>query len=382
MTGEDAAGPRRVVPGRVRRRAVRAVVAAGLVVTAGLAAAATLGLGGTGSGGAAPSRTGPAATATVTRQTLIQSVTLLGEVGYGAAVPLASTASGTLTWLPEVGRVVRRGQALLRADEQPVVLLYGPVPMYRSLAAGLKGADVRQLERNLADLGYPGFTVDDSFTSSTATAVKRWQEDLGLPETGEVEAHRVVFWSGPLRVAQRLARLGGSATGDVLSATGEVRVVSVSAESGEATWATVGVDVTVDLPGGQVSAGRVAAVGPPGAGSGGASGPSGASGGDQAATVEITISLPDQRALDRLERDVRLDAAPARVTHVLSRRADVLTVPVTALLALAEGGYGLEVVTDGGTRIVAVEIGLFADGRVEVSGDGLAEGMTVGVPGA
>jgi hypothetical protein len=224
--------------------------------------------------------------------------------------------------------------------------------------------------------------VDDSFTSSTTTAVKRWQEDLGLPETGEVPAHRVVFWSGPLRVAQRLARLGGSATGDVLSATGGVRVVSVSANSSESTWATVGADVTVDLPGGQKTNGRVASVGVPGAGSGGPSGPSGSSGGEQSATVEITISLPDQQALDRIERDVRLDGAPARVTHVLSRRVDVLTIPVTALLALAEGGYGLEIVTDGGTRIMAVEIGLFADGRVEVSGDGLAEGMTVGVPGA
>jgi hypothetical protein len=38
-------------------------------------------------------------------------------------------------------------------------------------------------------------------------------------------------------------------------------------------------------------------------------------------------------------------------------------------------------VVDGGTsRIVPVQTGLFASGRVEVSGDGLAEGQTVGMP--
>ena len=54
--------------------------------------------------------------------------------------------------------------------------------------------------------------------------------------------------------------------------------------------------------------------------------------------------------------------------------------PVAALLALAEGGYGLEIIEGSGSRIVAVETGLFADGRVEVSGDGVSQGATVGMP--
>jgi hypothetical protein len=66
----------------------------------------------------------------------------------------------------------------------------------------------------------------------------------------------------------------------------------------------------------------------------------------------------------------------------VDERADVLTVPVNALLALAEGGYGLELVNpDGTTEIVAVETGLFADGRVEVEGPDLDDGLTVGVAG-
>ena len=58
----------------------------------------------------------------------------------------------------------------------------------------------------------------------------------------------------------------------------------------------------------------------------------------------------------------------------------MLPVPVAALLALAEGGYGVQVVEGSTSRIVPVETGLFAGGRVEIAGDGVREGMTVGVP--
>ncbi|GFJ88400.1 hypothetical protein [Phytohabitans rumicis] len=75
-----------------------------------------------------------------------------------------------------------------------------------------------------------------------------------------------------------------------------------------------------------------------------------------------------------------LDAATVDVAFTASERKDVLTVPVAALLALAEGGYGVQVVDGGSARIAAVQTGLFASGRVEVTGDGLTEGATVGMP--
>ena len=58
----------------------------------------------------------------------------------------------------------------------------------------------------------------------------------------------------------------------------------------------------------------------------------------------------------------------------------MLAVPVNALLALAEGGYAVEVERDGRRALVGVETGLFADGQVEVSGQGLAAGDRVVVP--
>ena len=60
--------------------------------------------------------------------------------------------------------------------------------------------------------------------------------------------------------------------------------------------------------------------------------------------------------------------------------------PVETVLALAEGGYAVEVVTgessDGAatTRLAAVEPGLFADGFVSITADGVAEGDVVVVP--
>ncbi|MEV5763289.1 peptidoglycan-binding domain-containing protein [Micromonospora sp. NPDC052213] len=360
---------------RRSRRLLRAAAGAGLVlVTLALAGAATLGLGGRGDT-PTPARTGPAATAPITRQTLVRSVALAGELGYGVATPLAALAAGTVTWLPEVGATVRQGEALLRADEQPVVLLYGALPMYRPLTVGVRGSDVRQFERNLAALGYGGFTVDDTFSASTTAAVRRWQDDLGIPDTGTVDRERVVYAPGAIRVSRHLVPVGASATGTVLAYTGSTRVVTVSAGTGEAAWAKKGTRVTVTLPTGVSVAGKVGTVAPPTAPAGGQGPADPERPGTGSATVQVTIAVADQRALGGLTD------TPVDVRYVAQQREKVLTVPVDALLALAEGGYGVEVTGPGGTRILPVRAGLFAEGRVEVQGAGLAEGLLVGVPG-
>ena len=95
---------------------------------------------------------------------------------------------------------------------------------------------------------------------------------------------------------------------------------------------------------------------------------------DPTTKVETIVALTDPKAGEGF------DAASVDVVFTADERPDVLTVPVAALVALAEGGYGVEVVDGTNSRYLHVETGLFADGRVEVSGDGLAEGMTVGIP--
>ena len=75
-------------------------------------------------------------TASVTRRTLTESSTVDGTLGYGSTLELYDRLSGTFTWLPSVGAVIRRGGTLFRVDDLPVVLMYGSVPAYRTLEAG------------------------------------------------------------------------------------------------------------------------------------------------------------------------------------------------------------------------------------------------------
>jgi multidrug efflux pump subunit AcrA (membrane-fusion protein) len=306
----------------------------------------------------------PGATTRVERETLSGTVKVDGRLGYGETVPISSKATGTVTWLPKVGATVKRGQAVLRADNLPVVLLYGVLPMYRELRPGVEGPDVALLERNLGDLGYGGFTVDDEYTDLTARAVRRWQKDLGRARTGVVDPSSVVVADGAIRVAGRSVRPGAPATGEVLTYTGAESVVTVDVDAEKAGWAEPGVKVTVTLPNGKDTAGRVASIGAkatpkdPG----------------DTPTIPVTVALDEDAPLGKLRE------GPVTATYVSEQRKNVLTVPVAALVALAEGGYGLEVVGGSGHRFLPVQVGLIADGKVEVRGDGLAEGMTVGMP--
>lgn len=321
----------------------------------------------------------PPATAEVTRTTLVEAKTVSGTLGYGDPVPVGALSEGTLTWIAAVGSTVRRGEPLFKIDQLPVVSLYGAVPMYRTLREGVVGDDVKQLEENLAGLGYRGFTVDNAFTAGTAAAVRAWQTRLGLSATGAIEPRQVVFTPGPVRVAAQTARVGqavgrGEGAATVLSYTGTTRLVTVDLKVADQALAAAGGKVAVTIPGGKRVDGTITKVGTVAKEQDqeASSGQSAAPAAD--ADFAVTVDIADQQALGTLE------AAPVDVDFVSQKREGVLTVPVAALLALPESGYGVEVVEGSTTRIVAVTTGLFAAGRVEISGGGIEEGMKVGVP--
>jgi peptidoglycan hydrolase-like protein with peptidoglycan-binding domain len=310
----------------------------------------------------------PPATGTVTRETLVDAQDEDGQTGYGDTTKVTGSLQGTLTALPATGTVLTRGKAIYRVDDTPVVLLYGSLPAYRVLKTGEEGADVRQLEQNLYALGYRGFTVDDTYSAATADAVRDWQEDLGLTGTGTVEPGRIRYAPGPVRVNGSTAAVGDTLQpgGELMEITGTAQLVTVEMSVDDQRLAKTGGTVRITLPNGSEATGRIVktetVIVP-------------AQGQEPASTkLVVTISVADQKALAGVQQ------ASVRVSFTASERPDVLTVPVAALLALAEGGYGVQVVEGSSTRIVAVETGLFAGGRVEVTGSGLKEGMKVGMP--
>ncbi len=450
----------------------------------------------------------------VVRTDLIQMDSFDGTLGTEAGDPVASPIAGTVTKTAEVGTMVEQGDVFLTVDNEPVVLLYGDLPAYRSLTAtddslaltggrsgvvtdvvasgetleqgdvlyyvngepvvvmygdvpayrtlrdlseNMTGADVQQLEEALVALGYdPDLlaSVDDEFTDYTETMVERWQEDLGVEETGQVAFGDVIFipeaseivsvhvavgdsvnagqpvvtistgdplagddvlqletalvdlgYEGPVvdgvwdsgtktavlawQAATGLDEDGVIDLGEVVFLSSSVRVNDVLTSVGSAVNAgtpvlgisaadqfvtfdlpaadqglvAVGQDVIIEMPDGSDAGGKIIEI------------DSVATGGGGNAVFGVKIVLDDPSVA------AGLDEAPVDVEVISDSVSGVMAVPVSALVALAEGGYAVEVDSGGGaTRLVAVEPGFYADGLVEVESAGLSIGDMVVVP--
>ncbi|MET0559707.1 MAG: peptidoglycan-binding protein [Solirubrobacterales bacterium] len=222
MAAERGGRLRRGLAAARGRRALAAAAVGVAVLVAGLLA---LPLGGSGGDSAAGSPSAGGATGRVERRTLAERLTATGTIGYAGEATVLARLSGTVTALPAVGATIRRGGRLYALNGEPVLLMYGAVPAYRTLAEGVgEGRDVEQLERNLAALGYEPGTVDEEFTAATAAALAAWQDDTGLEASGELELGRVAFLRGPQRVTGLEATLGealgagGGSSGDTMVA--------------------------------------------------------------------------------------------------------------------------------------------------------------------
>jgi len=337
-----------------------------VVAVAGVAATAWLVIGGDGDGDSDTADASDLSSVSVQRRDLVERETFDGSLGFADEQALMSARAGTITRIAPEGSTIRRGDPLYEVDERPMSLMFGELPAYRSLSSGLDGRDVRQLQRNLLALGFDDggdLEVNGEFDADTAEAVRDWQEDLGLDGTGVVELGDVVFAPGPRRMGAHTLEVGSSAVGQVATITSPRRTVTIALDASDQDLVSPGDRVRVELPGGERVVGRIDEVGKVAE-----SDPQ-----DREAepTVEVTVRL-----IGRVETD--LDQAPVDVEVQTSRANGVLAVPVEALLALAEGGYGLEVV-DGPARthLVGVETGTFADGWVEVSSTDISEGLEV-----
>jgi hypothetical protein len=381
MTADRAGGR------RLRRAALVAVPVAAACGVAGIV------LGGPALR-SAPAAAGAAVTvasAPVVRTDLTNTIQVSGSIAYAGSYAIVNQEQGTAyTALPGVGATIRRGQQLYAVDGTPVFLFYGGMPEWRPLSAGVvPGRDVAQLNRNLIALGYgAGLTDSEYYTGATAYAVELWQAARGLPVTGTVALGQVAYAPGPLRIAGVTPVLASPPQPgtSVLTATSPVPVVTAQVPVGQEYLVKVGDSVTVTLPDGVTSTPGVvtsmSSVASSGGGSSGAApeqspGPGSGSGAASTTgqdTVQMTVRLTHPGAAGRL------DQAPVNVNIISARVRDVLAVPVSALVALAGGGYAVDVVQGSTVHLVAVQTGLFSQTLVQVSGAGLAAGMRVQVP--
>jgi hypothetical protein len=190
--------------------AITLAVAAGVVVVLVLVAGSPSP---TPASGAAKTAAGAA---TVKRRNLVQTDTEAGTLSYANPQTVYDRLSGTITWLPSVGQVIRAGGTLFRVNGTPVILMDGSAAAYRTLSsADSDGEDILQLNRNLVALGFNanGIVVDDQWQEATTLGVELLQESLGETATGSLSLGRVVFLPGPQLVSTVEGTVGDTDNG-------------------------------------------------------------------------------------------------------------------------------------------------------------------------
>ena len=308
-------------------------------------------------------------------------------LGFAQSQPLTVKLTGAVTAIAGSGVDVERGGVIVAVDAVPVVLFYGDLPLWRDLSVGVSdGRDVAEVEANLFALGYtrdlgdgfgPRLTVNGNYDANTAAAVQQWETDLGVAAPdGVFETSHVVLLPGKVRVDQPLAlgspvrestalltatvtehvtdvvdQTTAQVTGQQRSSTERVSAAVPTSDQGRFP---VGKAVTIELADGRSVAGAVSSIGQVARRTG--------QGNNAQYVVDVLFDVTAQQPATPLL------AGPVTV-HVADEEAKgVVAVPVRALVALAEGGYAVEVASGSGSTLVGVTTGLFVDGWVQVTG--------------
>jgi hypothetical protein len=235
-------------------------------------------------GAAQPAKSSGAAS--VQRRDLVATDTQSGTLGHAGARTVYNRLSGTITWLPAVGAVIKPGEALFKVDNSPVTLFEGATPAYRTLSSSVtSGPDVQELNQSLVSLGYDPsrqIAVNQTWQAATTDAVDRWQAALGETQTGTVTLGQIVFLPGSQLIASVQTVLGSTGSGS--AGTGSSSATGASLTTAAPKPQFVSLTTTTTAP-------RSATTGTTGAS--GPSGPAGSgnSGGSSNASMQALIAL-------------------------------------------------------------------------------------------
>lgn len=297
---------------------------------------------------------------------------------------VAGVDGATIDHLATATSAVSTGTVLFWSSGFPVTAIEGDaaaVPaLTRDLAVGVTdGSDVKLFEQMLKLAGFDAdgaLTIDDHFDDATAQATAAWLGSIGIAaDPAAVTVPHGAFTVVPagLIVGTPLVSEGTILEGDtvVLSLSAPARQVTTTAPIGDETFA-LGATIDVEYPDGSVKPGTVIEVGNVATNTSNEPG----------ATPSVPITIGVDSIPSSVEGFVEI---PVTLRVVTAQIPNALVVPVSALVALKEGGYGVEVVSgknpDGTdeTHLVGVKPGLFTNGFVQVDGD-LTAGSDVVVP--
>jgi len=268
------------------------------------------------------------------------------------------------------------------------VAMYGQQPAWRSFEIGMsEGLDIFQLEQNLVALGYDetnSVLVDQEFDEHSRKAIETMQSLLGVSVTGELKFRDILFVPGPsvVQYSDSHAEIGvGIITSTpilslipiekIIKNTGDEEVtkslqkVNTSIEVVNKNLVELDLIVSIELPDESIISGTISDIGDI------AVIPQGNQGEPY---LEIIISLEDTVSLPEWT------GATVTVSVTKKLASGVLAAPVTSLLAILGGGYAIEIIENSVSRLVPVSVGLYADGWVEIKGDGIKVGTEVVVP--
>ena len=196
-----------------RNRQLAAALALVAVVAVVLVIVLSNGSSPNGGSGQTPSYSG---TVMVQRRNLVSTDTESGTLSYANPQTVYNRLSGTITWLPSAGRLIKPGHALFDVDNAPVLLMSGKTPAFRDLTSSdSDGPDILELNQNLVELGYDpdGIVVDDTWQAGTTAGVEALQKAEGQDETGTLALGQVVFLPGAQLVATVAGTVGSTGGG-------------------------------------------------------------------------------------------------------------------------------------------------------------------------
>jgi len=293
-----------------------------------------------------------------------------------------STRQMVIRWQQDIG--IEEADGIIDSDE--IVFLPGPAQVLDVLAAlgdqaggsmvsvstgdPMSGIDIQQLEAALASLGYDAegtLIVDGVYSPETTQAVLAFQAATGLEQDGILNLGEIIFLPGSVQVTSQLTTKGSwVGVGSVIMGISlSEQVVQFGLPAKNQALLAVGDAVIIELPDNTEVPAAILSVSQVGTQL------------DNGQVVfEILIALDDPTVA------AGLDEAPVDVIIIIDSVEDVMAIPVSALVALLEGGYAVEV--DAGndtTQYIAVEVGFFSSNNlIEITSGELQPGDQVILP--